>query len=240
MLCTLLDPWKSCLFLFLTGSILWVANGNAVMAQEDEILNRLYGNGVHAYKRGDYIQAHRWLSEAIDSGNRDPRTRYFRGLAYLKLGRPEQASNDFDKAAAREVGDGNLAKLVDQSLVTVQGPDRYRLEGARTNAQRERHLRNRGMMRERNAEPELIEPGKPRRAEPTEGAMKDLPTPDEPDDDALLESDEESDSPPSKVDDEDDLFSTEPTEEPEKEQPAKSDPPEKQETDDPFDDLFDE
>ena len=85
MLCTLLDPWKSCLFLFLTGSILWVANGNAVMAQEDEILNRLYGNGVHAYKRGDYIQAHRWLSEAIDSGNRDPRTRYFRGLAYLKL-----------------------------------------------------------------------------------------------------------------------------------------------------------
>ena len=130
MLCTLLDPWKSCLFFFLTGSILWVANGNAVMAQEDEILNRLYGNGVHAYKRGDYIQAHRWLSEAIDSGNRDPRTRYFRGLAYLKLGRPEQASNDFDKAAAREVGDGNLAKLVDQSLVTVQGLDRYRLESA--------------------------------------------------------------------------------------------------------------
>ena len=115
MLPTLLDPWKSCLFFFLTGSILWVANGNAVMAQEDEILNRLYGNGVHAYKRGDYVEAHRWLSEAIDSGNRDPRTRYFRGLAYLKLGRPEQASNDFDNAAEREVGDGNLTKLVDQA-----------------------------------------------------------------------------------------------------------------------------
>ena len=73
--------------------------------------------------------------------------------------------------------DVDLTKLVDQSLVTVQGPDRYRLESARTNAQRERHLRNRGMMRERNAEPELIQPGKPREAEPVEGTMKDLPIP---------------------------------------------------------------
>ena len=161
-------------------------------------------------------------------------------MAYLKLGRPEQASNDFDNAAEREVGDGNLTKLVDQSLVTVQGPDRYRLEGARTNAQRERHLRNRGMMRERNAEPELIQPGMPRSAEPTEGTMKDLPTPDAPDDDALLESDKESDSAPSKADDEDELFSTESTEESEKDQPAKSDPPQEQDSDDPFDDLFDE
>ena len=217
--------------------MVWVANGNAVVAQEDEILNRLYGNGVHAYKRGDYVEAHRWLSEAIDTGNRDPRTRYFRGLAYLKLGRPEQASNDFDQAADREVGDGNLTKLVDQSLVTVQGPDRYRLESARTNAQRERHLRNRGMMRERNAEPELIQPGMPRSAEPTEGTMKDLPTPG---DEELLESDKESDSAPSKADDEDELFSTESTEEAEKDQPVKSDPPEEEDSDDLFGIDFDE
>ena len=237
MLRNLLSPRKLSLFFFLTGAMVWVANGNAVVAQEDEILNRLYGNGVHAYKRGDYVEAHRWLSEAIDTGNRDPRTRYFRGLAYLKLGRPEQASNDFDQAADREVGDGNLTKLVDQSLVTVQGPDRYRLESARTNAQRERHLRNRGMMRERNAEPELIQPGMPRSAEPTEGTMKDLPTPG---DEELLESDKESDSAPSKADDEDELFSTESTEEAEKDQPVKSDPPEEEDSDDLFGIDFDE
>lgn len=240
MLRNLLNLRKLSLFFFLIGSMLWVANGNAVMAQEDEILDRLYGNGVHAYKRGDYVEAHRWLSEAIDTGNRDPRTLYFRGLAYLKLGRPEQASSDFDKAAKSEVGDGNLTKLVDQSLITVQGPDRYRLESARTNALRARHIRNQGMMRERNAEPELIQPGMPRSGEPAEGTMKDLPTPETPDDDALLESDKESDSAPSKKDDEDELFSTDSTEEVERDQPAKSDPPEEQDSDDPFDDLFDE
>ena len=240
MLRNLLSLRKLSLFFFLAGAMLWVANGNAVVAQEDEILNRLYGNGVHAYKRGDYVEAHRWLSKAIDTGNRDPRTRYFRGLAYLKLGRPEQASNDFDQAAEREVGDGNLTKLVDQSLVTVQGPDRYRLESARTNAQRERHLRNQGMMRDRNAEPELIQPGTPRPSEPAEGTMKDLPTPDEPNDGELFESDKESDSAPSKAEDEDELFSTDSPDEAENDQPAKSDPPQEQDSEDPFDDLFDE
>ena len=238
MLRTLFDLRKSNLLFLLAGSILWVANGTALMAQEDEILNRLYGNGVHAYKRGDYIGAHRWLSKAIDTGNRDPRTRYFRGLAYLKLGRPEQAASDFDQAAAREVGDGNLTKLVDQSLFTVQGPDRYRLESARTNAQRDRHMRNQGMLRERNAVPEQIRPGTPRATEPTEGTMKDLPAPD---DDALLESDQERVEAPKNGDQKEELFSTEATEEgEEKEKSTETKPPQEDESEDPFDDLFDE
>ena len=239
MLRKLLDFWKSYLFFLLTGSIIWVVSGTPLLAQEDEILDRLYGNGVHAYKRGDYVEAHRWLSEAIDIGNRDPRTRYFRGLAYLQMGRPEQAASDFDQAAKREVGDGNLTKLVDQSLFTVQGPDRYRLERARINARRERHLRNQNMLRERNAVPEQIRPGTPRAAEPAEGAMKDLPTPEKANDDALLETDQENAEDPAPPDD-GDIFTTEPTEESEKDLPIETQPPQEDDSEDPFDDLFDE
>ena len=232
MLRNAFNHWNSFLLFVFSGSIILLATGTVAVAQEDEILDRLYGNGVHAYKRGDYVQAHRWLTEAIDTGNRDPRTRYFRGLAYLKLGRPEQADKDFATAANREVGDGNLARLVDQSLFTIQGPDRYRLESARTNAQSERHLRNKGMIRERNAKPEQIRPGTPRNAEPAEGTMKDLPVSD----DALLDTDQESGDNQQKPDGsggEDEIFSTD-------EEPAKSDPPAENETADPFDDLFDE
>ena len=232
MLRNAFNHWNSFLLFVFSGSIILLATGTVAVAQEDEILDRLYGNGVHAYKRGDYVQAHRWLTEAIDTGNRDPRTRYFRGLAYLKLGRPEQADKDFATAANREVGDGNLARLVDQSLFTIQGPDRYRLESARTNAQRERHLRNKGMIQERNAKPEQIRPGTPRNAEPAEGTMKELPVSD----DALLDTDQESGDNQQKPDApgaEDELFSTD-------EEPAKSDPPAENETADPFDDLFDE
>ena len=232
MLRNAFNHWNSILLFVFSGFIILLATGTVAVAQEDEILDRLYGNGIHAYKRGDYLQAHRWLTEAIDTGNRDPRTRYFRGLAYLKLGRPEQADRDFATAANRELRDGNLAKLVDQSLFTIQGPDRYRLESARTNAQRERHLRNKGMIRERNAKPEQIRPGTPRNAEPAEGTMKDLPVSD----DALLDTDQESGDNKQKPDAsgrEEEIFSTD-------EEPAKSDPPAENEPADPFDDLFDE
>ena len=235
MLRNAFNHWNSFFLFVFSGIIILLATGTVAVAQEDEILDRLYGNGVHAYKRGDYVQAHRWLTEAMDTGNRDPRTRYFRGLAYLKLGRPEQADQDFATAANREVGDGNLAKLVDQSLVTIQGPDRYQLESARTNAQRERHLRNKGMIQERNAKPEQIRPRTPRNAEPAEGIMSQPPA-DEPGDEALLDTDQENGDKQQKPDApgaEEEIFSTD-------DEPAKSDPPAENETTDPFDDLFDE
>ena len=174
------------LLLVLSTSILFVGTGTIAVAQEDEILDRLYGSGVHAYKRGDYVQAYHWLSTAIETGNRDPRTLYFRGLTYLKLGRPEQADNDFHRAAAREVDDGNVTLLVDQSLIRVQGLDRYRLESARTDVLRERHLRNKRMNQERHAVPEQIRPGLPRNTEPAEStSAKNM-------DDDLLNKDEET------------------------------------------------
>ena len=175
--------------LVFSTSILFVGTGTIAVAQEDEILDRLYGSGVHAYKRGDYKRAHELFSIAIETGNRDPRTLYFRGLTYLKLGRPEQADHDFHRAAEQEVDDGNVTLLVDQSLIRVQGPDRYRLESARTDVLRERHLRNKQMNQERHAVPEQIRPGLPRRTEPAESTSAKNATDA---DDALLNTDEET------------------------------------------------
>ena len=177
------------LLLVFSTSILFVGTGTIAVAQEDEILDRLYGSGVHAYKRGDYKRAHELFSIAIETGNRDPRTLYFRGLTYLKLGRPEQADQDFHRAAAREVADGNVTLLVDQSLIRVQGPDRYRLESARTDVLRERHLRNKRMNQERHAVPEQIRPGLPRSTEPAESTSAKNATDA---DDALLNTDEDN------------------------------------------------
>ena len=67
----------------------------------------------------------------------------------------------------------------------------------------------------------------------------DLPAPD---DEALLESDQESVATPKKRDQEEELFSTEATDEAEKDQPTETETPQadEDESEDPFDDLFDE
>jgi tetratricopeptide (TPR) repeat protein len=223
--------------LVFSTSILFVGTGTIAVAQEDEILDRLYGSGVHAYKRGDYKRAHELFSIAIETGNRDPRTLYFRGLTYLKLGRPEQADQDFYRAAEQEVADGNVTLLVDQSLIRVQGPDRYRLESARTDVLRERHLRNKRMNQERHAVPEQIRPGLPRNTEPAEStSAKDA-------NDDLLNTDEETadknqTGKSDRDNEEDELFSTDDAE---SDKPTEKAPAEdfENKTPDPFDDIFD-
>ena len=96
----------------------------AVVAQEDGVLNRLYGSGVHAYNSGDYLGAYNYLTAAIDTGLLDPRAHYFRGLCYLKLGRREQAEQEFTAAARRELEMGNVTPAVDRSLSTAPRPRR--------------------------------------------------------------------------------------------------------------------
>ena len=83
-------------------------------------MGQTYGNGVHAYFAGDYVKAHELLTKAIDAGSHDLRCYYFRGLAYLKLGRPQKAEGDFQQA---RVGDRHLKRTynVARSLERVQG-----------------------------------------------------------------------------------------------------------------------
>jgi hypothetical protein len=94
----------------------------------------LYGKGVHAYFAREYLKAHDELTRAIEAGSNDPRAYYFRGLALLQLGRPEQAEDDFNRGAQLEVKDTSRYYNVARALERVQGRPRHMLEKYRLEA----------------------------------------------------------------------------------------------------------
>lgn len=98
---------------------------------QDSVLAELYGHGVHAYFAGNYQDAHTYLTTAIDQGTRDPRTFYFRGLAYTALGRPDEAKTDFQKGAELETTGADRVYPVSTSLQRVQGTSRIEIERQR-------------------------------------------------------------------------------------------------------------
>lgn len=112
------------------GFIGWIVCCNA--QADDVLLEEFYGNGVHAYYQGDFSGAHSALSAAINGGTKDPRAFYFRGLAYLQLGRTQEAQADFQKGAELEVKDSSDFYPVNRSLERVQGRSRQMLEQYRT------------------------------------------------------------------------------------------------------------
>jgi hypothetical protein len=101
---------------------------------QDAVLGQLYGNGVHAYFAGDFTRSYEQLSAAVTAGSRDPRVYYFRGMAYLKLGRAPEATLDFQKGAELESKDLNRSFNVARSLERIQGPARQQLETYRVDA----------------------------------------------------------------------------------------------------------
>lgn len=104
------------------------------VSAQDAILGQKYGHGVHAYFAGDYTKAYEYLTSAIEGGSKDPRVFYFRGLSYLKLGRPQEAAQDFKKGADLESTDVNKFYNASKSLERVQGEGRATLETYRVEA----------------------------------------------------------------------------------------------------------
>jgi len=107
---------------------------------QDNLLEEMYGRGVHAYFARHYREAHENLSAAIVAGSRDPRAYYFRGLANSKLGRPDEAKADFAQGASLEVAGGEPIP-VGRSLERVQGVDRVAIESSRRMARLEAHTK---------------------------------------------------------------------------------------------------
>ena len=102
------------IFVLLAGVV--VACSTALSSAQEVVLGQLYGSGVHAYFAGDFVKAYDQLSGAIKGGSQDPRVYYFRGLAYLKLGRQPEAVQDFKQGAALESKDINGTYNVGRSL----------------------------------------------------------------------------------------------------------------------------
>ena len=101
---------------------------------QDAVLGQKYGLGVHAYFAGDYQKAYEQLAAAIAGGSKDPRAFYFRGLTYLRLGRGQEAIQDFQKGAELESRDTNKFYSVAKALERVQGAARLELEKYRVDA----------------------------------------------------------------------------------------------------------
>ncbi|HWB11015.1 MAG TPA: tetratricopeptide repeat protein [Pirellulales bacterium] len=112
----------------------WTSFVCQLASAQIDVLNELYGSGVHAYNTGLYRDAYDDFTMAIKSGSKDPRVYYYRGLAYLRLGRPQEAQADFKKAASLEMADTDRFYPVSKSLERVQGSARAQIERYRSQA----------------------------------------------------------------------------------------------------------
>jgi len=94
----------------------------------------LYGQGVHAYYRGDYESSVRYLTATISKNTDDPRSYYFRGLANAKLGNDEASLADLKKGAAIEALDDRGIYQISTALQRIQGQTRRQIETLRKQA----------------------------------------------------------------------------------------------------------
>lgn len=151
---------------------------------QSDALNELYGNGVHAYNGGAYVEAYNELTRAIDNGSEDPRVYYYRGLSYLKLGRPQEARGDFAQGAKLEMADSDRFYNVSKALERIQGRARQSLERFRAEARLEafhdrEQARYERYERIRQNEPNVLLKGPA--AETTGPAPGDVPGAEQPD-----------------------------------------------------------
>lgn len=109
-----------------------MVSGPEAQAQ-NAILSNLYGQGVHASYAGKYQDAYDKFSMAINSGSKDPRVYYFRGIVADCMGRQYEAESDWQQGATLEA-QGKIVGSIGRALSRFQGPSRLKLEEIRQKA----------------------------------------------------------------------------------------------------------
>ncbi len=104
---------------------------------QDTVLSEMYGAGAHEYFAGRHFEAYQHLTDAINGGSKDPRVFYFRGFALMRMGRENEAREDFKAGAAIESTDISQFYPVGKALERVQGSARVALERTRSVARAE-------------------------------------------------------------------------------------------------------
>ncbi len=93
----------------------------------------VYGDGVHAFYRGNVSRAYEQFDKAIHYGSRDPRVYYFRALKSLREGNTAMAEGDIRTGATYEMrGQGTFD--IGMALARFQGHSRIQFEEMRLNA----------------------------------------------------------------------------------------------------------
>ncbi|MEX2188519.1 MAG: hypothetical protein WD875_17045 [Pirellulales bacterium] len=109
--------------------------GGSALRAEDAAVDKLYGEGVHAYFAGNIDAALKHLDASVAAGNRDPRCYYYRGLANWKLAKADAAKADFTQGAKLEAQSPELTTMINRSIQRVQGRTRLTIEKFRSDAQ---------------------------------------------------------------------------------------------------------
>lgn len=120
------------LFLILWVALPWATPG-ALQAQSD-VIDRLYGQGVHAYHSGLLNESLGALNQAIELGTRDPRVYFYRGVTQNALGNVQAAIEDFSSGAQFEFASIGRFYSVGRALERIQGNVRMQIEAARQSA----------------------------------------------------------------------------------------------------------
>ena len=98
--------------------------------------SRTYSQALNAYFAGDHEIAEALLTVAIGDGSGDARQYYFRGLARLGNGQPDEAAADFTFAAELEASGLSRGGDANRALEKVQGSARRTVEKYRREARR--------------------------------------------------------------------------------------------------------
>lgn len=115
--------------------LLCCPNLSASAQDVQEKFELAYGDGVHHFFSNQYPQAYAAFSRAIETGYRDPRPFYFRGLVAEMTAR--DGKPDFQVAATLEFQGGGSTRLVNAALERIQGPIRTSLETVRREVRRQ-------------------------------------------------------------------------------------------------------
>ena len=120
------------------------------LSPAQDVLDELYGSGVHAFFAGDKKAATERFNQAIAAGSQDPRIFFFRGLSEASVGGVDSAAAqaDFEQAAQLEVL-GRRGGDVAKALQRIQGPIRMEIEQARTLARLNSKSKQFELMRQR-------------------------------------------------------------------------------------------
>ncbi|MDB4650476.1 hypothetical protein OAE37_01805 [Pirellulaceae bacterium] len=116
------------------NSTVLATSTNRLSANDEIAITELYGQAVHAYFDGDYENANKGLTDAIELGTDDPRVYYFRGLTKRMLGRNDEATKDFEAGGKLEALAAAQFYPIGRSLERVQGEARMEIEKIRKQA----------------------------------------------------------------------------------------------------------
>jgi hypothetical protein len=104
----------------------------SIASAQNRYVLEFYGDGVHAFHRGEMFRAQEQFDKAINHGSRDPRVYYYRALVHMQNGDEYSAEQDIRTGTTFEL-QGLGTYDIGRALERVQGPQRLELEEVRLN-----------------------------------------------------------------------------------------------------------